>query len=746
MGGIEAVGPAALSWATVGTSDDGPGVATCMPKGDGAGVGGVVCGAGGDEGQRPARTEAECRQKPNALRDHEMARQEEDEPRLEALVRGVLQELRPTQMEEDCFRGVGGDEGQRPARTEAEPQALRDHEMARQLQMEEDEPRLEALVRGVLQELRPTTSFQHRQNRLFQRLDRILKELWPHALLEIFGSSVCSLAGKNSDLDMTFSPRFPLRLGESEKKSVLRKVSKALQGNGMRAVPVLGARVPIVKITDLNDTWLAVDLSVENELPVFKSRLLHEYSLIDARFSQLVLIVKAWAKARDINSAAHGTLNSFGLSLLVVHYLQNVEPPILPRLNEETIELRGEAMLPSPPRVHGECDGLVVRHHTHHQLRGWGSDNKRSMAMLVQEFFRYFARQFQWSQHVVSVTSRGPVHKSSVCFHQGQNTCICIQDPFDLQDNCARSVGRNTYGRLLEEFQRAYSLDYDTLLQEARSGAPRSGGGQQDARRKREQNAAKRKLKNAERAAHRRGLGGGGEGHTQRDLVGAEAHARSGSQGVGGSGGAPVRADGADASVADREALVAQQHFSEFLSPGRSQQVDHAQRGAARGGGHGQDSLNMSQLHDPFPELPGVVVAAGTGDGVLRGNQSHREAVSEGEQERRRQRALRFDGPFLYPNAPPQRMVPDGAAPHLHHLDVGRSKGNTHQRRGRGDAAPMVSPGAMDSAGSVPLSEKEARRRREREHRFSCPQPAAAESPAVAVTPAVAVSGGGTET
>ncbi len=444
MGGIEAVGPAALSWATVGTSDDGPGVATCMPKGDGAGVGGVVCGAGGDEGQRPARTEAECRQKPNALRDHEMARQEEDEPRLEALVRGVLQELRPT------------------------------------------------------------TSFQHRQNRLFQRLDRILKELWPHALLEIFGSSVCSLAGKNSDLDMTFSPRFPLRLGESEKKSVLRKVSKALQGNGMRAVPVLGARVPIVKITDLNDTWLAVDLSVENELPVFKSRLLHEYSLIDARFSQLVLIVKAWAKARDINSAAHGTLNSFGLSLLVVHYLQNVEPPILPRLNEETIELRGEAMLPSPPRVHGECDGLVVRHHTHHQLRGWGSDNKRSMAMLVQEFFRYFARQFQWSQHVVSVTSRGPVHKSSVCFHQGQNTCICIQDPFDLQDNCARSVGRNTYGRLLEEFQRAYSLDYDTLLQEARSGAPRSGGGQQDARRKREQNAAKRKLKNAERAAHRR--------------------------------------------------------------------------------------------------------------------------------------------------------------------------------------------------------------------------------------------------
>jgi DNA polymerase sigma len=55
---------------------------------------------------------------------------------------------------------------------------------------------------------------------------------------------------------------------------------------------------------------------------VFKSRLLLEYSLIDKRFAKLVVLVKAWAKARSINSAAHGTFNSFGLSLLVVHYLQ----------------------------------------------------------------------------------------------------------------------------------------------------------------------------------------------------------------------------------------------------------------------------------------------------------------------------------------------------------------------------------------------------------------------------------------
>ena len=41
-----------------------------------------------------------------------------------------------------------------------------------------------------------------------------------------------------------------------------------------------------------------------------------------SRARQLVVVVKTWAKARRINSAQEGTLNSFGFSLLVIHYLQ----------------------------------------------------------------------------------------------------------------------------------------------------------------------------------------------------------------------------------------------------------------------------------------------------------------------------------------------------------------------------------------------------------------------------------------
>jgi len=167
--------------------------------------------------------------------------------------------------------------------------------------------RLEGACAAALADLRPTAACQHRQGRLLQRLRRILRDLYgPQARLEVFGSTVCNLAGRGSDLDMTFSPGFADRLGLSDKKTLLCKISKVLQSHGMRAVPVLGARVPIVKVKDHGDTWLAVDLSVENELPVYKSRLLHEYALIDDRMSKLVLLVKAWAKGRNINSAAQG--------------------------------------------------------------------------------------------------------------------------------------------------------------------------------------------------------------------------------------------------------------------------------------------------------------------------------------------------------------------------------------------------------------------------------------------------------
>ncbi|KAG6485926.1 hypothetical protein ZIOFF_054493 [Zingiber officinale] len=65
-----------------------------------------------------------------------------------------------------------------------------------------------------------------------------------------------------------------------------------------------------------------------------KPNVLKWLSEIDDRFRDMVLVLKEWAKARDINDPKSGSLSSYALCLLVIFHFQTCEPPILPPLME----------------------------------------------------------------------------------------------------------------------------------------------------------------------------------------------------------------------------------------------------------------------------------------------------------------------------------------------------------------------------------------------------------------------------
>ncbi|EKX30845.1 hypothetical protein GUITHDRAFT_51872, partial [Guillardia theta CCMP2712] len=89
------------------------------------------------------------------------------------------------------------------------------------------------------------------------------------------------------------------------------------------------SRVPIVKISD-QTSGVHCDISMQNDLSLYKDALLRSYVKIDSRFQKLVALVKTWAKARAINDAAAHTLNSFGYTLLIIQFLQVCSPPVFP--------------------------------------------------------------------------------------------------------------------------------------------------------------------------------------------------------------------------------------------------------------------------------------------------------------------------------------------------------------------------------------------------------------------------------
>merc|ERR1712130_1072164 len=61
---------------------------------------------------------------------------------------------------------------------------------------------------------------------------------------------------------------------------------------------------------------------------------------VDETLPVLVLCVKAWARRRGINDRSRGTFSSFALTLMLIHFLQRRQPPLLPSLQDLAIARR----------------------------------------------------------------------------------------------------------------------------------------------------------------------------------------------------------------------------------------------------------------------------------------------------------------------------------------------------------------------------------------------------------------------
>ena len=81
-------------------------------------------------------------------------------------------------------------------------------------------------------------------------------------------------------------------------------------------------------------TGLESDISLYNRLGTRNSALLAAYARIDVRVRILGFMAKRLAKCCRIGDASRGSLASYAYTLLVLHYLQQVKPPIIPVLQE----------------------------------------------------------------------------------------------------------------------------------------------------------------------------------------------------------------------------------------------------------------------------------------------------------------------------------------------------------------------------------------------------------------------------
>jgi terminal uridylyltransferase len=186
------------------------------------------------------------------------------------------------------------------------------------------------------------------------------------------------------------------------------------------------------------------DINFSAHLALHNTLLLRCYSHTDPRVRPLILFVKHWAKARNINTPYRGTLSSYGYVLMVLHYLVNVVRPfVCPNLQELARPQDTSRLTADQIEETVECRGRNVQFWRNEEeiLRLAGQNmlnqNRDSIGLLLRGFFEYYAqtnfmtttpaRGFDWGRDVLSLRTHDGLLTKAEKGWTGAKTVIVVQ-------------------------------------------------------------------------------------------------------------------------------------------------------------------------------------------------------------------------------------------------------------------------------------------------------------------------------
>uniref|UniRef100_A0AAY4DJA1 Terminal uridylyl transferase 4 n=1 Tax=Denticeps clupeoides TaxID=299321 RepID=A0AAY4DJA1_9TELE len=305
---------------------------------------------------------------------------------------------------------------------------------------------LDGLCNLCYYELSPTPSEQQKREQILASLERFIrKEYNEKAQLCLFGSSKNGFGFRDSDLDICMTLEGHDTAEKLNCKEIIEGLAKVLKKHtGLRNIlPITTAKVPIVKF-EHRQSGLEGDISLYNTLAQHNTRMLATYAAIDPRVQYLGYTMKVFAKRCDIGDASRGSLSSYAYILMVLYFLQQRQPPVIPVLQEI---FEGKS---TPQRM---VDGWNAFFFDDiNELRRWFPElqrNKESVGELWLGLLRFYTEEFDFKEHVISIRQ----HKRLTTFEkQWTSKCIAIEDPFDLNHNLGAGVSRKMTNFIMKAF------------------------------------------------------------------------------------------------------------------------------------------------------------------------------------------------------------------------------------------------------------------------------------------------------
>lgn len=291
-----------------------------------------------------------------------------------------------------------------------------------------------------------------RKEKCRHRLQQDIRQIYAVGRLYLTGSSMNGLGCRSSDADLCLVIHTMKKHDAINVLCQLQKVFRTLPY--IEKIQLIRAKVPILRFREKGSD-LEFDLNVNNTVGIRNTFLLRSYAYADLRIRPLILGIKKWARHRQINDASKGTLSSYTLVLMTLHYLQTLKEPVLPSLQRDfpgcfsplmDIDKIPEGSQRIPPYV---------------------SKNQSSLGELLLGFLRYYATEFRWDKQVISIREARALPKTNSL--EWRNKYICVEEPFE-GNNVARAVHEKPkFDAIRDQFVKSWQIlqrfqDLDSIL------------------------------------------------------------------------------------------------------------------------------------------------------------------------------------------------------------------------------------------------------------------------------------------
>ncbi|XP_047448090.1 terminal uridylyltransferase 7 [Mugil cephalus] len=283
------------------------------------------------------------------------------------------------------------------------------------------------------------------RDHIVQDLEAFVRRQFTGARLQLFGSSKNGFGFRQSDLDICMVLEGQENLDDSHCISFIEGLARLLKKHpGVKNIlPITTAKVPIVKFYHVR-TGLEGDISLYNMLALHNTRLLASYAALDPRVKILCYVMKVFAKMCDIGDASRGSLSSYAYTLMVLFFLQQRNPPVIPVLQEIYDGKKKPEVLVDGWNVYffDDLKSLPSR---------WPQygKNTETVGQLWLGLLRFYTEDFDFREHVICVRQQA---RLTTFNKQWTSKYIVIEDPFDLNHNLGAGLSRKMTNFIMKAF------------------------------------------------------------------------------------------------------------------------------------------------------------------------------------------------------------------------------------------------------------------------------------------------------